>query len=147
MCCQEERAIDTELSSHLVYESPDVVWQHGFLPMPSQCYKVCCSLSIYRIFYSCHFCHPSQDVHNYGTDLLPGDSPSSEATAALVSSKQMYPWALFLTYQRHCTEVVGGVAGSIGFAPEMFNPSSSKWIWVLLFPQWSCCCACYIWLM
>lgn len=92
VCCQEERAIDTELLSHLVYESPDVVWQHGFLPMPSQCYKVCCSLSIYRIFYSCHFCHPSQDLHNYGTDLLPGDSPSSEATAVLVSSKQMYPW-------------------------------------------------------
>jgi len=88
-------------------------------------------LSFLRIVYFHCFCHSSWDLNNDGTDLHPCGSPTLKLLLLwylVRESSCAHGIASFLTYQRHCTEVAGGEAGSTGFAPGMLNPSSCKWI-------------------
>lgn len=148
-CHWDEWAADTALSSHFIHGSSPCAMTAWLLANTQPILwsrLLFLSLSLFRIFCSWHFCHSSWDLKNDGTDLLPRGSTALKLQllwSLVRESSCACGIASFLTYQRHCSEMTGGKAGSTGFAPGMLNASSCKWIWDL-FRQWPCYCACYV---
>lgn len=132
VCCQDEWAVDTELSSHVVRGSSPCSMTAWLLASAQPMLRSrLLFLSLFRRFYSHHFCHSSWDLNNDRTDLLPRGSTALRLQllwSLVRESSCACGIASFLTYQRHCSEMTGGEADSTGFAPGMLNPSSRKWI-------------------
>lgn len=112
VCCQDEWAVDTELSSHVVHgNSPHGMTARLLANAQLMLWSRLLFLSLFKMFYSCLFCHSSWDLNNDGTDLISRDSISLGLQllwSLARGSSCACGLASFLTYQRHCSEMTGG---------------------------------------
>lgn len=100
VCCQDEWAVDTELSSHVVHGSSPCSMTAWLLASAQPMLRSrLLFLSLFRRFYSHHFCHSSWDLNNDRTDLLPHGSTSLRLQLlwSLVR-KQLCLWHSFIPH-------------------------------------------------